>query len=144
MDVLLIRTTNRTSVKYWNTHGEQWNAENDKKKLKLAIKFTCKVYCKIFAAPHPTRKPSTASVNALTTWGDVSKMLGHTLFTKCPNESSHPKPKTPIAICLIAAHAVCLWTRSLEEKPSIGNTTACCKYAKNLYWAPRRGSINIH
>ena len=65
--------------------------------------------------PNATLIPSTASMNAWTRWGDVSKTFGQTKFIKCVNASSQPKPFTPNAMCLIAAHAVCRWTKSLKK-----------------------------
>ena len=55
------------------------------------------------------------SMKACTRCGDVSNILGHTWFRRCMSASSQPKPYTPSAMCLIAAQAVCLWTRSLKQ-----------------------------
>ena len=41
-------------------------------------KLTCKTYCNSRRGPSPTLMPSTASITALITCGDVSKTLGHT------------------------------------------------------------------
>ena len=63
--------------------------------------------------PRATLMPSMAAMKACTRWGEVSKTLGHTKFIKCVRASSQPNPKTPRAMWLMAAQAVCLWTRSL-------------------------------
>lgn len=78
-------------------------------------KITCRAYCSILIGPSATRMPSTASINAWTRCGEVSKMLGHTWLSRCTRASSHPNPNTPRAMCFIAAHAVCRWTRSLWD-----------------------------
>lgn len=51
-------------------------------------------------------RTSIASNTALMTWGLVSKMLGHTKFSRCTRASSHPSIATPRDRCFTVVHAV--------------------------------------
>ena len=51
--------------------------------------------------------PSIASMTALITWGDDSKMFGHTRLSRWTIASSTPSPTVPSAMCFTVVHAVC-------------------------------------
>jgi len=84
--------------------------------------------------PTATRRPSMESMKACTRCGDALNILGHTLFSSCLSMSAQLKPHTPSAMCLMAAQAVCLWTRSLKhnqtQQPQYD--TQLCTYSK--FW----------
>jgi len=94
----------------------------------ISVEPTCNTYCSILFGPRATRRPSMESMKACTRCGDVSNILGHTWFSRCMSASSQPKPYTPSAMCLMAAQAVCLWTRSLKQ-----NQTQQLQYVTTMY-----------
>lgn len=77
------------------------------------------MYNRTFPGPRETLIPSIASITALITCGEVSKIFGQTWLRRCINYSSQPKHYTPNAKCLTADEAVYLCTKSLSVKASI-------------------------